>query len=169
MAEGMSLARFAKRLGVTPWAVGKAVASGRLSQSVGRDGRGRPFIADVGIAEREWRENRSRPTPGRGDSKVVTLTAATLEVMQERKRKLQLENAEREGQLIDRNTVVKEAFESERIIRETILNLPARIAGEIAAETEPARVFALLDKAFRNVLDEAADALVATGESGTSD
>lgn len=51
----MSLTAYAKRRGVSKMAVSKAVASGRLKKSVVRDARGRPRIADPGLADREWK------------------------------------------------------------------------------------------------------------------
>jgi len=49
----LSLRAFAKLVGVTDKAVRKAIASGRLVRSVGRDDRG-PFVRDAALARREW-------------------------------------------------------------------------------------------------------------------
>jgi hypothetical protein len=56
----ISLTAYAKRRGVSPVAVSKAVAAGRLSASVVRDDRGAPKIADPELADREWTAN-TRP------------------------------------------------------------------------------------------------------------
>jgi hypothetical protein len=56
----LSLTAYAKRRGVSPVAVSKAVAAGRLSASVTRDDRGAPKIADPELADREWTAN-TRP------------------------------------------------------------------------------------------------------------
>jgi hypothetical protein len=82
----------------------------------------------------------------------------------ERFRKLRIENDLREGRVVDVRAAKREAFESARIIRESVLNLPARIAAELAAETDPAKVFARLDDALREALGDAADRLEAAGE-----
>lgn len=56
----MSLSDYARRKGVTVVSVSKAVKSGRLRQSVTRDERGQPKIADVELADREWETNTRR-------------------------------------------------------------------------------------------------------------
>ncbi len=53
----MTLSAYASRRGVSPKAVSKAVAAGRLSASVTRDQHGAPKIADPDLADREWEAN----------------------------------------------------------------------------------------------------------------
>lgn len=53
----MTLTAYAARRGVSPKAVSKAVASGRLSVSVTRDEHGAPKIADPDLADQEWEAN----------------------------------------------------------------------------------------------------------------
>lgn len=73
----MSLTAYAKRRGVSPVAVSKAVARGRLSASVVRDERGQPKIADPELADREWAANtRSRTDFGDGDPPIAAPLAA---------------------------------------------------------------------------------------------
>lgn len=50
----MTLTAYAARRGVTKMAVSKAVSSGRLTASVYRDEKGRPWITDPDLADREW-------------------------------------------------------------------------------------------------------------------
>lgn len=80
----------------------------------------------------------------------------------QRERKLRLENDVTEGRLIHLDRMTKEAFEAERIIRENILNLPARMAGELHAERDPARFYLKFEAALREALNLAADTLQAT-------
>lgn len=42
----------------------------------------------------------------------------------------------------------------DRVIRERLLSLPARIAGDMAAETDAMRIQSMLETALRLVLDE---------------
>lgn len=79
----------------------------------------------------------------------------------ERARKLRYENDISAGRLVSTEAAAKEAFEAARIIRESILNLPARLAGELAAETDPARVHMRLEAALREALNATADQLAA--------
>jgi hypothetical protein len=177
VSAGLSLRALAKDLGVSHVAVGKAVKSGRLKACV-RVVDGRPEITDLEIARREWRENASRPQAHRMDAPppaddgqaaddddeepaaVASLAAAQLQLTVERTKKLQLERDVAEGRLVPVATVAKEAFEAERTIREAILNLPARLSGELAAETDPKRVHATLDAALRECLTSTAAALL---------
>ena len=52
-----SLRAFARRVGVTPRAVRKAVENGRLERAVGRPSAGAPCIVDIHLALREWTDN----------------------------------------------------------------------------------------------------------------
>jgi hypothetical protein len=58
------LTAYAARRRVSPKAVSKAVATGRLSASVVRDEHGQPKIADPDLADREWEAN-TRPRADR--------------------------------------------------------------------------------------------------------
>lgn len=53
-APGLTLTAYAQRRGVSCMAVSKAVKKGRMSKSVIRDERGRPWVVDVELADREW-------------------------------------------------------------------------------------------------------------------
>lgn len=91
----------------------------------------------------------------------TTLIDAQMAYTNERTRKAWLENQQKEGRLVDRSVVAKEAFEADRIIREGLFNMSARISGKLAAETDPARLAILLDAAVRECLTMTANELVA--------
>jgi hypothetical protein len=79
--------------------------------------------------------------------------------MYERARKLRLENDEREGKLLDVSKASREAFEFARILREAVLNVPARLAAELAAESDATRLHIRLDRALREALETTASTL----------
>jgi hypothetical protein len=79
--------------------------------------------------------------------------------MYERARKLRLENDEREGKLLDVSKASREAFEFARILREAVLNVPARLAAELAAESDATRLHIRLDRALREALETTAGTL----------
>jgi hypothetical protein len=172
----LSLSAFAKLEGVTQQAVSKQVSRGqRLRLSVGRDERGRPFIADLELAKKEWAENSSRPTKraravpaaaaaaapaalvvaveSAEPSEPATLIEAQFAVAVQRARQLKMANDIRQGQLIDANQAAKDAFESARVLREAVLNLPSRLAPELAAETDANCIFTRLDAELRQALE----------------
>ena len=65
--------------------------------------------------------------------------------------KLEYEKAT--GVLIERVQVEKEAFRTGRMIRDTLLGLPDRLAGVIASEPDQKKIHALLTKELMQVLE----------------
>jgi hypothetical protein len=57
MTPPITLTAYASRRGVSPKAVSKAIAAGRLTASVTRDQHGAPKISDPDLADREWEAN----------------------------------------------------------------------------------------------------------------
>lgn len=157
---------FARLVGVPQPDVVKAMRSGRLHKSVGRDGSGRCFIADSELAEKEWRE-RATPrkpapaSPGPRTKRPEPETKADADrlVAIERERKLRLENDTREGTLVEAVQVRRRSFEVARTIRDSLLNVPDRLASELAAEGDAAKVHARLDEEIRAALIALADTL----------
>ena len=163
----VSIAAFGRLVNVDEKAVRKGIASGRIPAAcvaLSSTGR-RQVIVDVAAARLAWDQNAAKipngPDVGAGRASLVE--ASTLNAM-ERHRKLKIDNDLKAGLVVDVRAAKREAFERTRIIRETLLNLPNRLAAELAAETDPARVFARLDDAIREALSETADRLEAAGE-----
>lgn len=157
---------FARIVGVPQPDVVKAMRSGRLHKSVGRDASGRCFIADRVLAEKEWRERGtprkpapSSPGPRTKRPEPETKADADRLVAIERERKLRLENDTREGTLVEAVQVRRRSFETARTIRDSLLNVPDRLASELAAESDAAKVHARLDEEIRAALVALADAL----------
>lgn len=106
------------------------------------------------------------PLPANASPSLVDAQIAT---MRERQRKLRLENDTREGQLVEADRATREAFEFARTVRENVLNVPARLAAELAAETDSTRVHLALERALREALEATAMALETTPvEEGVS-
>jgi P27 family predicted phage terminase small subunit len=154
--------QYAKHRGITEAAVRKALSTGRLRECLITNAK-REQVIDFEIADREWQENAVGSNPSGGDSAVVLLNDVQRRVAMERERKLKIDNDLRSGRLVDAKAVAKEAFESARIIREGLLNIPARVAAELAAESDPGKVHMRLDAAIREALNATADALLAAG------
>lgn len=92
----------------------------------------------------------------------MSLVDAQRDATTERARKLRLDNDAREGRLVPIDRVRREAFDGARTIRDALLNIPDRLSGELAAETDPAVVWRKLDAAIRQGLSSAADTLAST-------
>jgi hypothetical protein len=69
------------------------------------------------------------------------------------RRLLELDLAEREGQLVDVKSAKMAVFEKGRRIRDLLLGIPARAAADLAAESDPAAVAILLEKALVEALE----------------
>lgn len=181
MSDALSVRAFAKVLGVSHVAVLKAIERGRLRASVRVNPLGRPEIFDVERARQEWTANAGRATKGSTGAEgsglpavppvtVVTPPVTTLPNPDERPleakslqdaqllaalelaRQRRLANQLRERQLLPADAVKKLQFEALRTLRENMLNIPARIAGALAAETDVSRIHRLLDQAIREAL-----------------
>lgn len=92
----------------------------------------------------------------------LTLVDAQRLAVLERARKLRLENDEQEGKLVDVTIVAREQFNFARTLREAVLNVPARLSAELAAQSDASQVYRLLDAALRQALEATASALEAT-------
>jgi hypothetical protein len=88
-----------------------------------------------------------------------TLVAAQRSATLERSRKLKIENDRAEGTLVRVVDATREAFESGRTIRKALMNIPARISAELAAEPDAGRVYSKLEAALREALVTLADEL----------
>ena len=80
---------------------------------------------------------------------------AAKEIYEARLKKLDYE--ERLGNLVPRSEVELAAFNRFRILRDACFNIPNRIAAQIAAESDPATVFQILEDEVRLVFDNFAD------------
>lgn len=78
--------------------------------------------------------------------------AARMEKM-ERVRLLRMEIAEKSGQLVDRATVVREAFDRARRGQEALMGIADRLSPQLAAELDPHRVHVMLSDELRRVCD----------------
>jgi hypothetical protein len=76
---------------------------------------------------------------------------AAKEIYEARLKKLDFE--ERLGNLVSRSEVELEAFNRFRVLRDACLNIPNRVSAQIAAETEPAIVFQILEDEVRRVFE----------------
>lgn len=63
---------------------------------------------------------------------------------------------ERSGKLIDRAQVTSTAFNLMRVLRDSILAVPDRVAAQLAAESDAATVHRMLEAELRTVLDNVA-------------
>ncbi|TCS37474.1 hypothetical protein EDC30_104278 [Paucimonas lemoignei] len=165
MAELITKAAYARRRGVSPAAVTKAVKSGRITEI---DGKIDPDVADI-----QWSRNTDVAQSARTSDSILKSPTSTKESRQEgqedsailvartrteiaRAELFEIEIAEKRGTLVLAEGVKKAAFEKARIVRSALEGLPDRLAPVLAAETDPARCHQLMMAEIKRVLRELA-------------
>jgi phage terminase Nu1 subunit (DNA packaging protein) len=162
---------YAKHRKVTLQAVLAAIKSGRLVKSVTAKPSGR-YLIDVEAADKEWAENTDNLTGAAAhvskrkpeidtseesvDASDTPMTYAEARAKHERfkARLAELELEQREGKLVEADVVQRESFKAARQVRDALLNLPDRVAGLLAAETNQFKVHQLLTKEIRRALED---------------
>lgn len=161
----MNVKEFSKYMGVGTTTVHGAIKEGRIAaKKVGRVW----VIDDAAKAKRDWLKNtdliqaRRRNKNIAGEKEVQVPEATGLMSLGEAQRhneiyKLkmaELKYNEQAGLLVPKETVQKEAFELGRKVRDNILNVPGRVAHELAAEVDPHRVEVQLMRELTQALEE---------------
>jgi hypothetical protein len=144
-------------IGVPATKVAVAVRTGRLDKSIAyEEGSGRAYVSNVELARQEWESNVPSGKGTKGEVKGLTqgtYTEAQRVNLLERTRKVKLERKIKAGMYVEREQVKKDAFEANRIMRDTLLNIPDRVSGELAAVTSIEKVHEILDREIRIALD----------------
>lgn len=173
MSDGsVTLTAYAKSKGVSVEAVSKAVRVGRLSKSVVFDAKSRPRVIPE-LADQEWVANtdsaqqrvpavappRPEPEPeqapaARDEPKTATFQQARTLREAYMARLAKLEFDEKSGLLVKADAVKNEAFRTARIVRDNLLNIPDRIAAELANETNQFKVHQRLTQEIRRALED---------------
>ncbi len=86
-----------------------------------------------------------------GGSLTFAKARAVKEFYEARLKKLEF--LEKQGNLVPKQTVEAGVFDQFRALRDAILNVPHRVAGQLAAETDPLKVHELLEGEIRLALE----------------
>lgn len=89
-----------------------------------------------------------------GGSLSTLLLKSRIKTEVERGKLLEIRARAESGKLIPSDEVKIAAFRRARIVRDGMLNLPDRVAALLAAETDVAKVHAILTKEIRLILEE---------------
>ncbi len=167
MPELIGLREYARRRGVTLGAVQKAIKSGRIRPI---EGKIDPEVADI-----QWARNTD-VAQQRGQAAVVSMASATAivpraaraessddgagpQLLESRARREQalaelaeLELAEKRGELVAVADVTKALVPKLLGVRDALDTLADRLAPLLAAEVDPAKVYALLKAEHRQIL-----------------
>ena len=170
--QKMTIADFAKRCGVSTMTISNAIKTGRLINGVGLSPTGRVQVLDPDVAAAEWEANTNvtkrsfrrakneplasyvTPLPEFDDNDAPP--DARIEnswLARYRKELTHLELQTKQGLLIDKGEMQKQLFKVFREVRDSLLNIPSKIAPEVVAMDDPFEVQAYIDKQIRESLE----------------
>ena len=149
----VSIRKYAEHRGLSHTAVQKAIKQGRIQLTSERK-------IDIEQADRDWLRNTSpmnAPQPvanieAVGSGPSYAQSRAVRELYLARLAKIEFE--ERSHKLVSRDEVKVAAFSMARTVRDSLLNIPDRIAAMLAAESDPTRVHHILTEELRRALIE---------------
>jgi hypothetical protein len=90
---------------------------------------------------------------GQGASEDPALAESQRKKEEFRAKLVELEYEERVGTLVRKEDVEKEVFRIGRLVRDAVLNVPSRLAGILAAESDQRKVHDLLEAELRQALE----------------
>lgn len=146
----MSVKAYAKRRGVTPAAVRKAIKQGRIAEAVSKNEKGWNEI-DPEVADRLWAANTDPRPRGRRAAKALLEKASneapkatgpgTYQDARARREEAEAKLAELkagqlEGDLVRGREAYQRSFEFFRRLRDRILLIPDRVYAGFAAESD---------------------------------
>lgn len=146
------------------WADNAGKPTKDTAEPAAQTGAVTPVTAPVTTVTTKPTAAASAEEPIVADSLAEAQRLAALELARQRR----LANQLRSQELVPLLAVEKLRFEATRIVRENMLNIPARIAGALASETDPGRVHVMLESAIREALTTTAAVYrrAATDDSG---
>ncbi len=173
MADLVTQAEYARRRGVSRAAVSKAVDTKRITLING--------MIDVEVADIQWSRNthpeqaaRANSGKGRGepdapDGEVIEYWAMKARREKAETLKVEMQLAEMSGRLVSRDKVESAAYQAGRLLRDMILSVPGKLAGELAVVSDPLKVEIRMREELRKVLSEIARLTRAIGEGHATD
>lgn len=168
----LSLRAYAKHRGVSLAAVQKAIKSGRIATTADGSIDSDRADADWSAKTRPGQKRRApapaivapvvpfveppRSDPGGAGGLDYFRARAIRESYLARLAKIEFE--EKSAKLVSRDEVQIAAFTKARTVRDSLLNIPDRLAATLAAETDADNVHQMLTVEIRKALDELAGA-----------
>lgn len=157
----VSMSQYAVMRGITQAAVSAAIHSGRLVEAIQRDGK--RIKLDPDIADREWAANTQGgrgAAPQRLASGVGlpdAIESADFNASRAKRESYnaelaRLEYEEKQATLVDAEAVKKAAFATARQVRDGMLNIPDRLAAELAAMTDQFEIHRRLTAEIKTAL-----------------
>lgn len=158
----MTLKEYAMHRGVSAAAVTIAVNDGRCPVELDIKGRKR---IDSEKADHQWvsggtagqpagtKRNPDMPEPKANGGSTIIQSRTVKEAYAARMAKLDYE--ERIGKTIDADKVKEDSFKAARIVRDNMLNIPDRLAAELAGETNQFTIHKKLTDEIKKAIQDA--------------
>lgn len=175
----MTLNKYARHRGISTTAVRKAIREGRITAKKKKRGRGYEYMIDPDVVDRQWAENTDESKPLNsvsrdpqhrtnpdnpkvpiGDQQIGASYAkarAAREGYQARLVKLEYE--EKSGKLVNADEVKVANFNAARIARDTLMNIPDRLAPVLAGKNDSNEIHKLLSEEIKRTLEELCNSL----------
>lgn len=137
-----------KRVGIDymqPFSFEEADRKRKAARSADRMPFAKPIYADKPSGEE---------SPPDGDEDIFVYAEHQAKREFYRAEMARLEFEERIHQLIEVETVDAEWFRLARLVRDTIMNVPSRLAGVLASESDERKIHEILDRELRQALEE---------------
>lgn len=154
----MNAAEYAKHRGVSKVQVGKYIDEGKITAR--RVGRG--WQIDPEVADRELDANRAPDRGGRnggpdelagGGRAGVSFAHARAVRETYAARILQLDFEQKSGRLVDKNELKLKLAKLHMAVRDNLRTIPDRVAPVLAAETDQAKIHAILLREIGQALE----------------
>ena len=159
--EYLKIPAYAKLKNFTPEYIRRLIAKGIIPKSCCKK-FGKRWQVNPKCADKALDENLSQINRKKSKQKKVVQKAGfeNLSFSQARAKKekylaalRKLEYEQKSGQLISADEVEREYFNIARTVRDSLLNIPARIGAVLAAETNESKVFEILNEEITQALE----------------
>lgn len=145
----ISTREFAKAVGVTQRTVLEAIERGRLKECIVSDRKGqrKAYQLDPVIGEKEWKANCDEYQIKKEPQELKGPTLTGLRTVHEgyKAQLAQLDLEEKKGNLVQVSDVKMQAYEMGRLVRDSILSVPPRIAAELKVMKSEREIINLLN------------------------
>lgn len=164
-SKKLTVTEFARLIGVSSQAVSGAIADGRLPKSVTIGSNGKKLI-DARIGVEEFNQNKKRGAvnfsekDGRRKSDDSESADSEKRLKHYRAELARIDFEEAQGKLINAERVKRQAFKVARATRDAMLNIPDRVAAELAAEKDQFLVHKRLTDEIRMALEGLSDEIL---------
>ncbi|MFN7225836.1 MAG: hypothetical protein ACK5UY_01100 [Holosporales bacterium] len=149
----LTQAEWARHKGFSRQYAAKLIKQGTIRLIGGKVDAAQAESALAALREPLRQVTSDEPFEGGGQSLSTLLLKSRIKTEVERGRLLEAKAKAETGKLVSADEVKIAAFRRARIVRDGMLNLPDRVAAVLAAETDAAKVHAILTKEIRLILE----------------